>query len=400
MPLIIKDKIIDHISGPVSFSLLKPKTSFSLPNIILFGDAHFSTKGMCECKQDGCYNVYDKSFLQILDSISTDENPVDFNTEAWFLDYQRKQAKIEEQFLKYVKIAEENKYSIQMLREKIMLCYVKELKESEIWNKYSPTRLMRYHYVDTRLSNAYSLEYLIHHIESKPHPTEIDPLSLSNLYSYKKLHPKVVENCICKLKNKYGIFYFKILKFQYFLTFNLEKAIELFFEIATPENSLIMKQYKKFPERLKDIEMWKNVFFKYYKHIFDTDPDLTSEVLLARKHFYKTLLEDNLDNIINMTTNDELSNLLLKTPYGTLSSMYLDLYYLFRMLKRIEEKDCSRLSIGYFGDLHIVNLKYLLTTILDFYTVVHELNSQEDITDTHSFNRCLKFPNINFSDYI
>jgi len=398
MPLIIKDKIIDHISGPVSFSLLKPKVNIKLPSILLFGDVHLSTKGMCNCKQDGCYNIYDKSFLQILDESFMN---IDFYIEAWFLEYQRVQATNEEQILKYIKIAEDKKFPIFMLREKIMLCYVKELRGSELWKKYSPTQNMKYHYVDTRCSCSYYIESLLHNIELTPHPTEHDSLSLSNLYSYNNLHPKIIENCIIRLKKKYGSYYFKILDFQYLLTFDLQKAIDLFFELATPENSLIIKQYNKLPKSLRDIDMWKDVFVKYYKYIFDTESNLTSEVLEARKLFYKTLLNDNLDEIIKMTKNDELCKLLLQTSQSVLSSMYLDIYYLFRMLKKIEEKDSSKINICYFGDYHVENIKYLLTTILEFYTVINEINAQGDIDErTDSFNRCLKMPNINLTDFI
>ena len=47
------------------------------------------------------------------------------------------------------------------------------------------------------------------------------------------------------------------------------------------------------------------------------------------------------------------------------------------------------------------NIKYLLTTILGFYTVINEINAQGDIDEgTDSFNRCLKMPNINLTNFI
>lgn len=409
MPLIIKDKTIDHISGPVSFIALKPKNNLNLPIIMLFGDIHFSIKGMCDCKKEGCYKIYDSSFLQIIDSLSTSDHPVDFNIESWMLKYQREQLKEETFILKYKELAKKSKHPIKMVRENLYICYIKELRDSEVWKKYCPTKLMRYHYVDVRIADdsKYNLENRIHLIEQNLKiDEEIQPLSLSNLYHYKNLNIKDIEILITRLKKIYGDQYFNILQFKYLLVssaltqsvVDFEKAIEYFFKFATPENSLIMKQYSKLPEKLKDETMWKNIFVSYFKYIFSKDNFYALRLLNhTRKKFYEILLKDDINEIVKFHLSDE-RKILQYTANSTESSIYLDLYYLLRTLK-IENN--TRLSLGYFGCEHVQNLKYLLTTVLNFYDVIGEVEIHTtDEYDKDAFNRCLKMPNINLNDYI
>lgn len=421
MPLIIKDNIIDKISGPVSFVALKPKENLNIPFIILFGDAHNSTKGMCECKDDKCYRVYETNFLQILDSVSTYDRPVDFNIESWpvidncykvykpnFLQVEnltiinkKEPVKDENLILDFKKIAEENMYPIQMLRENLYVCYIKELRESDLWKKYCPTKLMRYHYVDVRQAenSKYNLEYRIHSIEQNLKIDEqIQPLSLSNLYFYKNLNPLYIENIITRTKRLYRDQYFVILKFKYLLTFNLEEAIEYFFNIATPENSLIMKQYSKLPENLKDENMWKDIFVKYFKYIFSKDTFQKIDLLnTTRKQFYEVLLRDDIDEIKSFHLSEE-REILQYSMNSYQTSMYLDLYYLLRTLKG---ENMTSLSIGYFGYDHVTNLKYLLTAIMNFYDIIGEVKEEyDDKYDEHSYNRTLIMPNINLNDHL
>lgn len=401
MPLIIKDKIIDKISGPASFVALKPKENLNIPFIILFGDAHNSTKGMCECKDDKCYRVYETKFLQILDSVSTYDKPVDFNIECWPPENLREYIKDETNILKYKKLAEKNMYPINMLRENIFICYIKELRESDLWKKYSPTKLMRYHYDDVRQAenSKYNLEYRMNSIEQNLKIDEkIQPLSLSNLYFYKNLNPLYIENIITRTKRLYGDQYFVILKFKYLLTFNLEEAIEYFFKIATPENSLIMKQYSKLPENLKDENMWKDIFLKYFKYIFSKDTFEKLDLLnTTRKQFYEVLLRDDIDEIKSFHLSEE-REILQYSMNSYQTSMYLDLYYLLRTLKG---DNMTSMSIGYFGYDHVTNLKYLLTAIMNFYDTIGEVKEEyDDKYDEHSYNRTLIMPNINLNNYI
>ena len=80
--LILKDKIINRISGPVSMYYLTPslrelhnykEENIDLPLIILFGDHHYSRENMCpncDCDEKSCcYEIYHTDFLKELDKL-------------------------------------------------------------------------------------------------------------------------------------------------------------------------------------------------------------------------------------------------------------------------------------------------------------------------------------------
>lgn len=58
------DKIIENISGPVSFSLLVNKR---LPTVILLGDIHGSYDNMCDEKMPNTYKVFEQRFIDLFD---------------------------------------------------------------------------------------------------------------------------------------------------------------------------------------------------------------------------------------------------------------------------------------------------------------------------------------------
>jgi len=75
MPLIINNKHVNKISGPVSMYLLYPKIEYTdiaknkyAPIFILFGDSHGGVKNYCnpdEGEDKGYYKVYDVNFLKL-----------------------------------------------------------------------------------------------------------------------------------------------------------------------------------------------------------------------------------------------------------------------------------------------------------------------------------------------
>ena len=60
----------------------------------------------------------------------------------------------------------------------------------------------------------------------------------------------------------------------------------------------------------------------------------------------------------------------------TIISVFLDLYYITRMLKVPYKSKNANLSIGYMGFTHTENITYFLTEILKIY----EVNNKVDIT--------------------
>ena len=81
----IGNNLINKISGPISITILKPKkTHSSQPIMILFGDEHEKKTPCNPCSnEDGCYNIYDEKFLEILNSMSSKpEHIIDVYTET------------------------------------------------------------------------------------------------------------------------------------------------------------------------------------------------------------------------------------------------------------------------------------------------------------------------------
>jgi len=95
--LLIANKLIQFISGPISCTLLTPVSyetyqakGLELPVLLLFGDSHFSFDTMCNfttdkppllngiCEPDkGCYKIYSTEFLQALNQLAEGTYPID-----------------------------------------------------------------------------------------------------------------------------------------------------------------------------------------------------------------------------------------------------------------------------------------------------------------------------------
>ena len=134
--IIINGNIIKKISGPVSFYYLKPinkNKSRYFPLIILFGDAHFSKKFICNNSKNGHYTISNEVFLKLLDELVYDDNyPVDFYTET---------------FLTGLK-SNINGFMHNLTTKEMITCYHKELKGKGL----CPTKKIRWHAGDPRQS--------------------------------------------------------------------------------------------------------------------------------------------------------------------------------------------------------------------------------------------------------
>ena len=93
MPLLISNKRVNRISGPISMHILYPNLNSDYiklfpkaPIFILFGDEHFSDKGYCivqKADKDRIihYHIFDKEFLQLF-SDQVGDDGVDFYLEG------------------------------------------------------------------------------------------------------------------------------------------------------------------------------------------------------------------------------------------------------------------------------------------------------------------------------
>ena len=417
--MIINNKKIDRISGPVSFSLLKPKMfifdelkkeGVRLPIFMLFGDVHFSDKHQCNnctCVDSSscCLPIYSENFLRIIDSIATPENPVDFGIEGFYAGKQKENLK-NENTLKYFRTL--NKDIMQKLRENNAACYIRELRGTKLYEKYCPTKNIRWQYTDPRHApgTKYSLEHLIQSLEDPAYKN-----NLSSLFMGKIPSKSEIKKVINEMSSK-DMFY-KIIMLKYHMVTSPEKAIDYFFSIATPQNSLVLKQFNKLSKSFKDLPFWKKALSDYFLYAlkegedrdYGKNPsnDYINLIKKLRKEFCELLIKNDIDTLSIRLTDTLFRNALTTASKGssiTENTIFMDLYYIFRTFKipGAEGKN-PFLSLIYAGDFHRKNITYFLSNIIRYYDIVEEVNIKGDFMYNEDRQmRCTYMPNFNFNE--
>lgn len=384
----INDTLIKRISGPVNFYLLRPvknenleelkKFNINPPIVMLFGDSHFSSENTCEkCNnEDNCFSIKENSFLKLIDNLSDIKKlSIDFNIEHPFI-------------LTDVNFSEVRPGILAELKYKILPCLRKE--------KTCITKNIKWMYVDTRDTPANFKYYYENDFSKYYHIVSI----LNETIATKKnredaiydiiifITSMCVENQNYVLKHKYFNNIINIIKTLKY------KNLDTLFDKNNINNSLICKQIKKLNKPLNDIDFWKDKCAQYIKYKLRNIPDESidnlqsffiifldiSDIFLKK---YPKHTRDELINSIYDAYYEELIDmpLLLLNKINidimlTIISVFLDLYYVTRMLKVPYKSKNANLSIGYMGFNHIENISYFLTDIIKIY----EVNNKVDIT--------------------
>jgi hypothetical protein len=420
--MLIKDKKIDRISGPVSFALLKPKKfifdelkkeGVHLPIFMLFGDVHFSDKYQCNnCTCNGgssavgcCMPIYSNEFLRLIDSISTNEYPVDFGIEGFYAGVEKQNLRYEDN-LKLFKT--KNNDIMEKLREQNIICYEREKRGTKLYEKYCPTKNIRWQYTDPRHARGtkYNLEHLIQSLE--------DPIynKLSSLFIGKVPSKNEIQKVITGLKNNYNDMFYKVIVLKYYMVTSPEKAIDYFFTIATTGNSLVIKQFNKLSKSFKDLPFWKKSLSDYFLHALkegekndygkNPSKDYIDLVKNIRKEFYELIIKDDIDTLSIRLTDTLFRNALHASAKGaniTENTVFMDLYYVFRTFKIPRGDRNPYLSIIFGGDFHRRNITFFLANIIKYYDIVEEVKIKGDfIYNEDAQMRCTYMPNINLND--
>jgi hypothetical protein len=262
-----------------------------------------------------------------------------------------------------------------LLRENIFACYIKELRGTSTYKKHCPTTNIKWHYVDARFSEGskYNLENIIADM--------FEEEGLNKIFETENISVEEIEKIVNKSKKNMGgeRLFKEIVNFLYLFIEDIDKGIDYFFEIATPSNSLIMKQLNKLSPTLKDMNKWKEYIKSYNKKIYNDDLIKINKnasdhqwVQELRANFYKLLLEDDYNGIYSFI-QDEFNHLLLKMEIRNkahLDTTFLDLYYVLRTFKIPKGDVNSFLSLSYFGDFHTSYIIHLLTNIIGYYEVI------------------------------
>jgi ankyrin repeat protein len=449
----IGGSIIKKISGPMSITILVPKnnqigvdgqshhindyqhqkiTENSLPVIILFGDNHFSTKGMCKDCYDNekCCAIYSDYFLKILDSLyANDKTPIDFYIEVQKPLFDERDDIFDKIKKKINKIHYTYKKNTPLpYLQNFRSCYIRELRNTEFYKKKCPTKKVRWHGIDARFSNSYEgifenmFTILFNYMDSIS--------SINKLYSLvKNLTPDEL------------IFYFNqladfISEPEMFIAkmFNLETNPVLQY------NSLIYKQVSKMRPPLNNYGWWYKMFCDLYARLYSNETikelklNIFNNIKVINKYLLIKISIKDSDNIIltkichyisytienkllpKIKTNSDnildrlsilyfsiIENIIYPSRFVCpilfvrFSEIFLDMYFITRVFKFPENGNPSVLTLGYFGDSHSNNITHFLTNISQNYNIEYidrHSNKNED-----NF-RCLDMPDINFNSTI
>ena len=400
---------ITSLSGPVSFYYLRPKKSVYdrghgkyFPLIVLFGDRHFSFQNICDpcvCKgsKGCCHKLSDPHFLRKLDTLSTDQHPVDFYTET---------------VLSGTGTGFDGGMMKDLTTGEMISCYHHGVRGTR--HDKCPTKKIRWQAGETRhvwtgkMSFSYDEDHFMQEFYKSPsnivkmeNKTWIEQefTTLLRLFQSVKIVQKEFRNhYIIKIKLLLSKSAFKDIEGlqKLLLTLcddsngsgdlNVDKFSKAFFELFTKDNSLIYKQIAKQSfEPLRNFKRWID-FYKRSLHFRERDN------LLYYIPYKKQVLREMIENLPAILSNVSSFDFSRFDPYNYLGgfniihSPLLDIYTMARIWKQPTGGIRSSLSFGYFGDAHVQNILHLLLS-----TNLYELVYDKPIGSGDNVSRCQTF---------
>lgn len=390
MPLIIGQTKINYLSGPNQMFYLQPLQNVS--PLILFGDVHFSGKNQCNPSEHE-YKLYSDDFLKLLDTLPF---TVNLYVESWLrkADYPPNK-----KTFSYFKNVGDLDQLIPALRFPRMACYIKELRGTELYSTYCPTKNLNWHHIDARFAEHLQIT------KSGSYKTKSIFTEYKAFLSYNALEALTKCKSLTEKELTYNIF--TTLTFEEYiegleiLKLFLGNPNTLFETLLNNSNSIINKQIKKI-----NFNITVKMLTDFYKDIYLKQYDLPNETVLidfisTLQSFLKVQNTENYQNVISMLFNDTddkdgwsirkyiIAN---RRQLMKLTSIIVDLYFSFRLLK----KDHSELTIGVAGLAHIDNCVSFLTQYLKAYRIETKIIG-EYTGDTETAQRCLEMPDINLN---
>jgi hypothetical protein len=386
-----------RLSGAVSMYYLKPIVdNINLPLVALLGDIHGSYNGMCskcECEtNDCCHRIYDKSFLQKLNKLSTTENPIDFYVE-YFNDNNE---------------GEFNSPLDKFRTPSFQSCYKHTIKK----HSNCPAQNIRWQYSDIRFSKfKNNIEYIFDSIYVFIEFCE----SLTRDDEYKGLSIDIwreISNCIHNKRSKFGKTVIDAFTQEFpdkggsYIGYHI---IE-FYTKSTGINLANIEQTRHVIDVLRNsseetlAHNLVELLFSYsnttghqsliYKQFVKQDNSL----VFANKEFItdciKTSLTEKLADFQFDKVDKKAFNFLAKfdirDTYNDISTLllhinstFVDIYTILRATKK--NPNPPSLCFGYFGNAHVINIANILVQS-GYYTKAFFIDEDKD-----NDNRCLEF---------
>lgn len=317
-------KNIKKIEGPISYYLLKPTKKLNDilgrdgPVMILFGDIHNGNQRCitgCDTNKE-CYTFYNDptpSIIKLINEIG-EKIRVDFFTEFW-------KTKNEPYILKQ---KTNTKLKINNKNISSMLDIIVTLEKCIDDNKCKDDINFYVHMSDPRYTK---LEY-----------------SIDGIF---KTIPKLTYEEFKQILYQKDIDINEMLNILYDrLTLGYKKFIENYFY---KENNIISKHSKIYKQLIKLPKDIKKYIFENYESKYRAEP-----LYMINKILYNNIKSEEKYEMIKRY----IKEFKIKSLIGTTEDV--DLYFIGRSLKILKDKDYSRLTIGYFGEAHIINIKNFL----------------------------------------
>jgi hypothetical protein len=344
----IGNKRITALSGVYSTVYMKPipsvfnhllKFEIQLPLILLLGDKHFGKGGMCtdcSCQDGDCCELYDPLFLKELDSLSSDQYPIDFYTETFF-SYLENSGGPSDHFTS----------------EEFRICYDRSTRNTLNYLNQCPTKSIRWHHADIRQSL---------YTPTHENTLEASFVALRHFFAQDMSYLDKIDLSVIEL--------LMTLYNEKTKEVDTHQFSETFYTLILRENSIIKKEMKKQSyEMLRDRAYMGMMLEKGLDYIFEHNT-------LDFTHFNEMLRI--VFSIRHEQYYPDLTNHMegMKQAYiimTCINCIFMDIYFILRCFKTpIDLKKKSRqasLCIAFFGQEHSNTICYLLTEVIRFYTV-------------------------------
>ncbi len=366
--LIIQNKRIKKLSGPVSMFMLEPTNDFFIfmknngglaPNIMLFGDEHIGNEDdLCETDTDA-YAIYDYEFISLLNSYPKQDPNISVQFYLEFFDKTlfENEEEINKRINKFESLISNNSRKLEPplyeLRNKYLPCFYNKLRQTKNFNcEFSD---IKWNMVDVRSAYGNLEGYLFSVLFGRPDYNYVFPNNpnLSSSYTYAKLDfldfiidtfnlnyenysdvksyiHRIIEAFILfkpnNMNNKIVAICITLVSkliLSIFDTKHYVDFIQTFFnEIETnlKDYSIIYKQIKEQIKPFQNISMWKDLFIKYgnYK-LFEASlfsgkgrrNYIIAYLLKDACFFISNILNIIAENILNLDEYELESNLIL-----------------------------------------------------------------------------------------
>jgi hypothetical protein len=397
---ISESHVISKLSGPVSIFILQPnydsqyvKQYKNAPIFILLGDIHCSDANLCK-PADNATRIYDRNFLIMMCNILNSNEVIDFCIEGGDL-------------TKQTTVSNPSEQPIMAFFNLIKTCNKLKYDKSP---DYKPIEKIRWQYTDIRF---WTLDMPEVQQVRRDRPRKYYCLS-EFLFLRIENNPNYIKKPNAETFNKLFIYYAEELKAQgYSLEANIAvNAREIYSKFVENPFSLINYQILKIT-RLVDkkflmhkIQLYIEYMYKKELDALKCQPeqlgisirDMHTKIV---KFFNKGNIEESKE-IYGTTNYNIYKNFILRIECIKLD-MFTFAKSFTRMLNPAPDSQPPIINICYFGNLHIQNMHYFITKILnvDEYSkkdaYIEVIQNGIGVNDTNPLpnkaNRCLDFSN-------